>query len=70
MKRNETNEDVAVTIPTIAGIPVIARSDDHCKRAGCGRPLPPAGRGRSANSAATSAVDGTTTRCAVRQPQL
>jgi hypothetical protein len=47
MKRNETHEDVAMTVPPITGVPVVGRGDGHCKRAGCGRPLPPGGRGRS-----------------------
>ena len=47
MKRNETHEDVAMTVPAITGVPVVGRGDVHCKRAGCGRPLPPGGRGRS-----------------------
>jgi len=47
MKRNETHEDAAMTVPAITGVPVVGRGDGHCKRAGCGRPLPPVGRGRS-----------------------
>lgn len=47
MNRNETHEDVVTTVPAITGVPVVGRGDGHCKRAGCGKPLPPGGRGRS-----------------------
>ena len=48
MNRNETHEDAATTtMPAITGAPVVGRGDGHCKRAGCGKPLPPGGRGRS-----------------------
>lgn len=47
MNRNETHEDAAMTVPAITGVPVVGRGDGHCKRAGCGKPLPPGGRGRS-----------------------
>jgi hypothetical protein len=47
MNRNETHEDAATTVPAITGVPVVGRGDGHCKRAGCGKPLPPGGRGRS-----------------------
>lgn len=47
MNRNETHEDAATTVPAITDVPVVGRGDGHCKRAGCGRPLPPGGRGRS-----------------------
>ena len=47
MKRNETHEDAATTVPAITGVPVVGRGDGNCKRTGCGKPLPPGGRGRS-----------------------
>jgi hypothetical protein len=47
MNRNETHEDAATTVPAITSVPVVGRGDGHCKRAGCGKPLPPGGRGRS-----------------------
>jgi len=47
MKQNETHEDAAITVPAITAVPVVGRGNGHCKRAGCGKPLPPGGRGRS-----------------------
>jgi len=49
------------------GVPA-GDSIGRCKRAGCGRPLPPSDQAGHGSSAARTAVSGTTTRSAARQP--